>query len=261
MKAILPLPLTSFSRSCVASAGVDPPAAPQLLGQQFEPCSCAAAMQETFLACHDAYQLLPVSSCEAPDGAVQRHAAQHMQRIISAHTWLAFQGTHRMICQGGRPVLRYDARLGCSWAVAALRAQSIMPHRCGILAAHDVICVPVTQVHSVHSKRQRHRMQQWGMQCMERLRAAQEQRPQHVHRTVPCLQPVPPGHLPRHDGPLLCISSLEVWLFSHGSWAFCGSIARPLDMWIVQRSTFPIPWALWSFVCSIETTTCARNAV
>ena len=57
---------------------MDPPAAPQLLAQQFEACTCAAAMQDTYLACHDAYQLLPVSSCTASDAAIQRHAAVPM---------------------------------------------------------------------------------------------------------------------------------------------------------------------------------------
>ena len=54
--------------------GMDPPAAPQLLEQQFEACTCAAVMQDNFLACHDIYQLLPVSSCLAPDAAMQRQA-------------------------------------------------------------------------------------------------------------------------------------------------------------------------------------------
>ena len=63
----------------MASTGADPPAAPELLEHQFEACTCAVTMQDTFPACHDAYQLLPVSSCEAPDGGIQRHAAQHMQ--------------------------------------------------------------------------------------------------------------------------------------------------------------------------------------
>ena len=50
---------------------MDPPAPPQVLEQQSEACSCAFAMQDTFLACHDNYQLLPVSSCLAPDSPLQ----------------------------------------------------------------------------------------------------------------------------------------------------------------------------------------------
>lgn len=53
-------------------AGVDPPGAPHILEQQFEACSCAFSMQDTFLACHDDYQLLPVSSCLPPDSSLMR---------------------------------------------------------------------------------------------------------------------------------------------------------------------------------------------
>ena len=34
-------------------------------------------MQDTFLACHDDYQLLPVSSCLAPDSSLMRCASSH----------------------------------------------------------------------------------------------------------------------------------------------------------------------------------------
>ena len=67
----------------MASPGLDPPAAPQLLEQQYEACTCVAAMQDTFLACHDTYQLLPVSSCLAPDAAIQRRAAAHTTPSLS----------------------------------------------------------------------------------------------------------------------------------------------------------------------------------
>ena len=53
-------------------AGLDPPGAPQLLEQHFEACSCAFTMQDAFLACHDDYQLLPISSCMAPDSSPKR---------------------------------------------------------------------------------------------------------------------------------------------------------------------------------------------
>ena len=58
-------------------AGPDPPGAPQLLEQQFEPCSCAATMQDTFLACRDNYQLLPLSSCLPPDSSLKRWVSLH----------------------------------------------------------------------------------------------------------------------------------------------------------------------------------------
>ena len=57
--------------SILLPAGVDPPASPQVLLQQSEACSCVLAMQDTYLACHDAYQLLPISSCLAPDSPLQ----------------------------------------------------------------------------------------------------------------------------------------------------------------------------------------------
>ena len=87
--------LRSFLARSVAFPGVDPPAAPQLLEQQLEACTCAAAMQDSYLACHDAYQLLPVSSCTAPDAAVQRQAAELMllNKPLTISNQLKTQGT------------------------------------------------------------------------------------------------------------------------------------------------------------------------
>ena len=62
-------------------AGLDPPGAPHILQQQFEACSCAFSMQDTFLACHDDYQLLPVSSCLPPDSSLMRCASLHTQML------------------------------------------------------------------------------------------------------------------------------------------------------------------------------------